>query len=332
MKELLKKLVSVFGPSGNEELIRESIINEIEGFADEIRTDVMGNLIAVKKGTGSKIMLAAHMDQIGLVVTFVDENGFLRFAPAGGFSVTDLINRKVIFKNGTVGVVSYESEIKEIKDITLNNLYIDIGAKDKDDALSRVNIGDAAVYYTPFAENGTRCTSCAMDNRASCALLIETLKNIQTCPHEVYFVFTVQEELGLRGATTAAYAIEPYAAIAVDVTDTGDTPKSLPMAVKLGAGPAVKVFDQSVMVHPAIKNLMKEKAEKYNIHYQMEVLKAGGTDSGAIALSKSGVPTGCLSIPCRYIHSDSEMVDISDMENGAKLLLNILQDGIKIDK
>lgn len=332
MKELLKRLVSVFGPSGNEELIRESIISEIEGFADEIKTDVMGNLIAVKKGTGSKIMLAAHMDQIGLVVTFVDENGFLRFAPAGGFSVIDLINRKVIFKNGTVGIVSYENEIKEIKDITLSNLYIDIGAKDKDDALSRVSIGDAAVYYTPFAENGTRCTSCAMDNRASCALLIETLKNIQTCPHEVYFVFTVQEELGLRGATTAAYAIEPYAAIAVDVTDTGDTPKSLPMAVKLGSGPAIKVFDQSVMVHPAIKNLMKEKAEKYNIPYQMEVLKAGGTDSGAIALSKSGVPTGCLSIPCRYIHSDSEMVDISDMENGAKLLLNILQDGIKVDK
>lgn len=332
MKELLKRLVSVFGPSGNEELIRESIISEIEGFADEIKTDVMGNLIAVKKGTGSKIMLAAHMDQIGLVVTFVDENGFLRFAPAGGFGVIDLINRKVIFENGTVGTVSYENEIKEIKDITLSNLYIDIGAKDKNDALSRVNIGDAAVYYTPFAENGTRCTSCAMDNRASCALLIETLKNMQACPHEIYFVFTVQEELGLRGATTAAYAIEPYAAIAVDVTDTGDTPKSLPMAVKLGAGPAIKVFDQSVMVHPAIKNLMKEKAEKYNIPYQMEVLKAGGTDSGAIALSKSGVPTGCLSIPCRYIHSDSEMVDISDIENGTKLLLNILQDGIRIDK
>lgn len=330
MKELLKRLTSIYGPSGNEELVREAIKQEIKDFVDEVKTDTMGNLIAVKKGNGTKVMLAAHMDQIGLIVTYVDDKGFLRFAPAGGFNVTDLINRKVIFGNGTVGVVSYENEIKEIKDVTLNNMYIDIGAKSREDALTKVKVGDAAVYYTPFAENGDSCTSCAMDNRAACVLLIETIKSLKSSPHEVYFVFTVQEELGLRGATTAAYAIEPYAAVAVDVTDTGDTPKSLPMAVKLGAGPAIKVYDQSVMAHPAIKNIMINEAEKLGIPYQMEVLKAGGTDSGAISLSKNGVPTGCLSIPCRYIHSDSEMIDISDMQNGVNLLTGLLEDGIRI--
>ncbi|MDI6600698.1 MAG: M42 family metallopeptidase [Thermoanaerobacteraceae bacterium] len=330
MKKLLRRLISIYGPSGNEEEIKEAIKEEIKGYVDEIRADTMGNLIAVKKGNGPKVMLAAHMDQIGLIVTYIDDKGFLRFAPVGGFNVTDLVDRKVRFKNGTVGVVSYENEIKEIKDVTLNNMYIDIGASSREEAISMVKVGDVAVYYTPFGENNGKCTSCAMDNRAACALLVEVIKSLKDSPHEIYFVFTVQEELGLRGATTAAYAIEPYAAIAVDVTDTGDTPKSLPMAVKLGAGPAIKVLDQSVMVHPAIKNIMIEEAEKLGIPYQMEVLKTGGTDSGAIALSKSGVPTGCLSIPCRYIHSDSEMVDISDIENGVKLLTGILQDGIRL--
>jgi endoglucanase len=330
MKQLLKKLTSAYGPSGNEETVREIIKKEIEGCVDEIKTDSLGNLIAVKKGSGSKVMVAAHMDQIGLVVTYIDDTGFLRFAPAGGFDVTDLIDRKVIFGNGIVGVVSYENEIKEIKDVTVNNMYIDIGAKDREDALTRVQEGDAAVYYTTFGGNGDRVTSCALDNRSSCAVLIETIKNLKDSPHEIYFVFTVQEELGSRGASTAAFAIEPSACIAVDVTDTGDTPKSQPMSVKLGEGPAIKVFDQSVMVHPAIKNIMIDEAEKLGVPYQMEVLKAGGTDTGAVALSKSGVPSGCLSIPCRYMHSDSEMVDISDMEGGVKLLTGLLTDGIRI--
>ncbi|TZE81160.1 M42 family metallopeptidase [Calorimonas adulescens] len=330
MKELLKRLTSAYGPSGNEEEIREVIREEIKGYVDEIRVDTLGNLIAVKRGNGSKVMLAAHMDQIGLIVTYIDDRGFLRFAPVGGLGVTDLVDRKVRFKNGTVGVVSYENEIKEIKDVTINNMYIDIGASSREDALSMVKIGDVAVYYTPFGENRGKCTSCAMDDRAACALLIETIRNLKDSPHEIYFVFTVQEELGLRGATTAAYAIEPYAAVAVDVTDTGDTPKSVPMAVKLGAGPAIKVFDNSVMVHPAMKNIMVDEAEKLGIPYQLEVLKHGGTDSGAIALSRNGVPTGALSIPCRYIHSDSEMVDISDIEKGVRLLTGMLHDGIRL--
>ncbi len=330
MKQLIEKLTSVYGPSGNEEPIREAIRHEIEGYVDEISTDTLGNLIAVKKGGGSRVMLAAHMDQIGLVVTYIDDAGFLRFAPAGGFAVTDLIDRKVIFGNGTVGVVSYENEIKEIKDVTLNNMYIDIGAKDRQDASTKVKVGDIAVYYSTFGGNGDCVTSRALDNRASCAVLIETIKKLKSSPHEIYFVFTVQEELGCRGATTAAFAIEPYAAIAVDVTDTGDTPKSQPMAVKLGAGPAIKVFDEMVMVHPAIKNAMIDEAEKLGIPYQMEVLRGGGTDTGVIALSKSGVPSGCLSIPCRYVHSDSEMADITDMENGVKLLTGLLTDGIRI--
>ncbi|WP_129722796.1 M42 family metallopeptidase [Xylanivirga thermophila] len=330
MKELLKKLVTTYGPSGNEDKIRTVIADEIRDYVDKITVDVMGNLIAHKKGNGPRIMLAAHMDQIGLMVTYIDENGFLRFSSVGGVSVVNTIHSKVIFKNGLVGVVSYENEISDIKKVNLNKMYIDIGASNREEAESMVAIGDMAVYYTPFAEAGNNFTCGAMDNRSGCAVLIETIKHLKNCANDAYFVFTVQEEVGLRGARTSAFAIEPDIAIAVDVTGTGDTPKSMPMAVKLGSGPAIKVKDGSVIVHPKVKTLMVDTAKGMNMPYQMEILEYGGTDSGAISLSREGVPSGVLSIPCRYVHSASEMVSKSDMENGIKLLTAILEKQIEL--
>jgi putative aminopeptidase FrvX len=329
MKELLSKLTGIYGPSGNEERVREYIRNKIKDYADEMHVDVMGNLIAVKKGTDKRIMLAAHMDQIGLMATHIDEKGFIRFTNVGGIHVLNSIRRKVVFNNGVMGVVSYEGEIDQWKDIKLHKMYIDIGASNQEEAMSMVSIGDVAVYYSPFAQTGSRCYCGAMDNRAGCTLLIQTLKELKQSPHEIYFVFTVQEELGLRGAKTSAFALEPDIGIAVDVTLTGDTPKSRPMDVKLGAGPAIKVKDNSVISHPKVKELMVQRAKEIDIPYQMEILEGGGTDSGAIHLTKGGIPSGVLSIPCRYVHSDNEMIDIKDMENGVKLLLNILKNPIE---
>ncbi len=332
MKDLLKKLIETYGPSGNEEDIRRVIEEEIRDYVDQIDTDVMGNLIALKKGNGQgrKVMLSAHMDQIGLIVTHIDDNGFLRFSNVGGISVLNTINGKVIFKNGTIGTVSYENEIENIKDIKLNRMYIDIGANSCEEAAEKVSIGDVAVYYSPLAESNGRYIGGAMDNRSGCALLIETIKELKDCKNDAYFVFSVQEEVGLRGAKTSAYSINPDVGIAVDVTSTGDTPKARTMAVKLGAGPAIKVKDGSVICHPKVKDLMIDRAEDIDIPYQMEVLEWGGTDAGAIHLTRQGIPSGAVSIPCRYVHSANEMVDEKDLENGVKLLVKILENEIEL--
>ena len=328
MKELLANLTGTYGPSGNEELIRQAIEKEIRDYVDEIRTDTLGNLIAVKSGSGKKIMLAAHMDQIGLIVTNIDENGFLRFTNVGGISPFNLIHREVIFGNGVAGTIGYETEIEDIKTLKLNKMFIDIGAGSREEAKKSVSIGDVAVYYAPMAESNGRYFGCSMDNRAGCAVLVEAAKAVKHSPHELVYVFSVQEEVGLRGARTAAYSVAPDIGIALDVTLTGDTPKSRPMAVKLGAGPAVKVMDSSVIAHPMIKELMIKRAEEAGIPYQLEVLTGGGTDSGAIHLSREGVPSGVLSIPCRYVHSPHEMVDRDDLTNAVKLLTRILENEI----
>lgn len=328
MKEILRKLVNCYGPAGSEELIRECIIEEIKDYVDEIKVDVLGNLIAIKKGTGKKVMLAAHMDQIGFIVTHIDEKGFLRFSRIGGIFVQNSINCKVVFKDGTVGVVSYESEIDDIKEIKLDKMYIDIGARNKEEAEKLVTIGDVAVYSAGFSESNGRYISQAMDDRAGCALLIETARRLKNSLHEIYFVFTVQEEVGVRGAKTSAYALDPHIGIAVDVTLTGDTPKSKVMAVSMGEGPAIKVKDVLIMAHPKVKDLMVRRAKEASIPFQMEILDAGGTDAGAIHLTKKGIPSGVLSIPCRYVHSDCEMVDANDLENGVKLLLKIVEEEI----
>lgn len=330
MKGLLELLTGAYGPSGSEEDIREVIKKEVRDHVDEVYTDALGNLIAVKKGKGRKVMLAAHMDQIGLIITGIDDNGFLRFSNVGGVSPLNVIHRKVRFQNGVTGVVSYETELEDIKNLKLSKMYIDIGAKTKDEAKAYVNIGDVAVYDAPLAVCGDRVTGCAMDDRAGCAVLVETLKRVRNTDHELYFVFTVQEEVGLRGARTSAYSIMPDIGIAVDVTLTGDTPKSRPMAIKLGEGPAIKVKDASVIAHPKVKELMIQRAGEAGIPYQLEVLEAGGTDSGAIHLTGSGVPSGVISIPCRYVHSAQEMVDLKDMTQAVELLLTILEKEIEI--
>ena len=326
MREVTSKLVSVFGPSGAEEEIRSVIRAEVEPLADEMRVDPLGSLVVHKQGSGGgqRIILDAHMDEIGVMVTYVDEKGFARFTRVGGVSTLTCVGARVAFADGTVGVIGIEQKRDDANKIPkFEQLYLDVGGTSRDDC--PVCVGDVAVFVRPFAVQGTRLISKALDDRIGCAVLIETLRRLEYTPHDVYFVFAVQEEVGLRGARTSAYGIDPDMAIAVDVTRTGDTPESRPMAVELGKGPAIKVKDSGMIAHPAVRDLMVQRAREANIPYQLEVLERGTTDAAAIQLVRSGVPSGCLSIPCRYIHSPSEMVDERDVENSVRLLLEVLR-------
>lgn len=298
---LLKELVGVYGPASKEDITREYIIDEIKNHVDEITTDALGNLIARKKGMGKKIMISAHMDQIGLMVIDIDDKGFVRFTNVGGISPLISLSQQVIFENGTIGLI-FAEPVDDISKLKLENMYIDIGAMSKEEAERKVNIGDICIYKSEFIENENVIFTPYLDDRVGCFIAIEALKSIQNPINDLYFVFSVQEEVGLRGAKTAAYSIDPDIGMTLDVTIHGDTPKAKRFAVGLHKGAAIKVKDSSVISHPKIKDLLVELAKKNEISYQMEVLEFGGTDSGAIHINKEGVPSGGISIPTRYVH------------------------------
>jgi len=319
MKNLIKRLTETFGPSGSEGPIRETIRKEVEPFVDEIKVDALGNLICFKKGSGGKkVLLDAHMDEIGLMVTHIDENGFLRFGSIGGVNPAVSLGQRVYFENGTFGVIGCE-RIEDPKDLRLNKLYIDIGAGSREEASKKVRVGDSAAFFQPAIGLGNRMVAKAMDDRIGCVVIIEALKGLGATNHDIYAVFATQEEVGLRGAKVAAFGINPDVGIAFDVTGTGDTPKSSTMDVSLGKGAAIKVKDSSLICHPGLRDYLVKLAEEKGISYQMEVLERGGTDSGAIQMARAGIPAGVISIPSRYIHSPSEMVDIGDVEACVKL-------------
>ena len=320
--ELWDEVGGAFGPSGREDAVRETIAGIAGAYIDDITTDALGNLICRKKGSGKKVLFAAHMDSIGVVATYIDDKGFIRFSQVGGLFKGDLINIVVRFANGTRGVISYE-EKTPFKELTMPNLFIDIGAKDRADAESMVQVGDFAVFGAPrFEQNGVLCGP-YLDNRIGCVTLLlamEQLAGAET-ENDLYFVFTAQEEVGLRGAGTAAFAVEPDVAIAVDVTDTGDLPeRKTPMAVDMGKGPAIKVMDRSVLFTPAVCAALEQAAKDCGVATQREILQFGGTDTAALQKARAGVQAGAVSIPTRYIHSPSEMCAARDVEDAAKLL------------
>jgi endoglucanase len=330
VKDLIKKLTEAYGPSGHEEQIREIIRAEVEPLADEVRVDTLGNLIAVKKGSGrgKRVMLAAHMDEIGLIISYVDEKGFLRFQPIGGIDPATLVGNRVQFADGTLGVIAPEDRQAFRKTPELRKAYIDIGATSRDEAQDRM--GEAVGFVRTFADLGQRIVSKALDDRIGCAVLVEVLRQVKDSPHDRFFVFSVQEEEGLRGARTSAYGLEPEVGIAVDITVAADTPEAKKLAMKLGAGPCIKIMDSGMLAHPGVKNLLIETAEAQDIPYQLEVLDRGTTDAAAIQLARGGVPAGCVSIACRYFHTPSEMVDMDDVNNTVQLLLAVLQRPIEL--
>lgn len=326
--QLLEKLVMSVSPSGRENSIRSIIEAELNTVCDEIFTDTLGNLICHKKGNGKTLMLAAHMDEIGFMVNYIDDNGFLRFSPVGGVTKYNTINSAIEFVNGTKGKISYENK-ENPSTAGFEKMYMDIGADSKEKAEKCVQIGDMAAYAGSFAITESRIMAKALDDRAGCWALIRAMQNTSTTDNDVYAVFTVQEEVGLRGAKTAAALINPDLAIAIDVSNVGDTPESQELNLKLGGGPAIKMKDASFIIHEAAKNLLLDAAKKGGFPYQLEAASYGGTDAGAIHLCGSGIAAGTISIPTRYIHSANEIIDVSDIKNTVKLLENVITTSVK---
>lgn len=325
MINLIDKLTKTFGVSGNERDMCDVITQEIKDYVDEIREDALGNLIAIKRGTAKKIMLAAHMDEIGVIITHIEDNGFLRFAMVGGVDYSVEISSRVRFRNGIIGVIYFEEKSNDNKNILPSRYFIDIGAKDKEDAKKMVEVGDVACFVGDMLVQNGKIISKTLDDRLGVAVLIEVIKSNVNTNNEVYYVFTAQEEVGARGARVCAYDLYPDLAIAVDVTDTGDVLSDNNMDVMCGRGVAIKIKDRSVIVNPKVRELLVSIAKSNGIPYQFEVLECGGTDAGTIHTAKSGVVTGAVSIPTRYIHTVSEMADVSDVESTIRLLCRLLE-------
>jgi len=311
--DYMQRLNAAHGPSGDESGICAVIQELAQPYADEVIVDTLGNLIVRKKGTGPKVMFSAHMDSIGFIVTHIEKDGFLRVGHLGGVSPKEAAFTPVRFKNGTKGVFVPE-EKADIGKLKLDECYIDIGAQSENEAKKLVRVGDTAVYDSPINRTSCKVVSPYMDNRVSCAVMLAAMARIpEDHPNDLYFVFTVQEEVGLRGAKTAAYAVDPDYGIAVDVTDVDDTPGSEKNGtVQLGKGAAIKVMDSSVICHPDVVNKLSKLAEDKGIAAQKDILRSGGTDAGAMHISRMGVRTGGISVPCRYIHTPVEMADIAD--------------------
>ena len=324
LTEILCMLDSAHGPSGDEGDIRAVIHQLASPWADEITSDVMGNLVAHKKGSGPKVMFAAHMDSIGFIVTHIEKEGFLRVGKLGGISPKDVLNTPVRFKNGVRGVLVAEEKAED--KLKLEDCYLDIGARDEEQARSLVQVGDTAVYDTAVTEVNGRVISPYLDDRIACAILLKAMEQVGPCENDLYFVFTVQEEVGTRGAKTAAWSVDPDYGIAVDVTDVDDTPGSGKYGTcKLGRGAAVKVMDSSVICQPEVVKALEQCAQDKGIAVQRDIIRAGGTDAGPIHVTRTGVRTGGISIPCRYIHTPTEMADLSDVQSCVDLTVAFAQ-------
>jgi len=337
--KLLKKIVEAPGVSGYEFLgVRDVVIEAFKNYVDEIRVDKLGNVIARRKGDGPKVMLAAHMDQIGLIVTHIEKSGFLRVAPIGGIDPRTLIAQrfkvwvdKGKFIYGVGGSVPPHIQKPEDrkKAPDWDQIFIDIGAESKDEAEEMgVRIGTIITWDGRLERLGKhRLVSIAFDDRIAVYTLVETARKLSETNADIYFVATVQEEVGLRGARTSAFGIDPDYGFAIDVTIAADVPGTPEhkQVTQLGKGTAIKIMDRSVICHPEIVRWMEGLAKRYEIPYQWDIILGGGTDAGAIHLNKAGVPTGAISIPSRYIHSNAEVVDERDVDASVELMVKVLE-------
>lgn len=315
MINLLKRLMLTHGVSGRENLIREAIRKEVEPYADEVTIDAIGNLIAHKKGSGKRVMFGAHMDEIGYFATHIRSNGLISVAPIGGINLISGAFTGVVSEGGVVGVLGTVAKGAPDAD----EVFIDIGATDKRQAEKRVKVGDSFVH-TPSITHlmGTRYVGRPFDDRVGCAILIEVLKNVKSTENDLYFVFTVQEEVGCRGARPVTYSVEPDIAIALDVTRTDDKGGDT-LNVSIGKGPTIKIKDASVICSHELVLKMRELAREGKIKYQDEMLSRGGTDTSSMQIAKRGCRAGAISIPCGYIHTGIEMIDMKDVRGAVRL-------------
>lgn len=326
--ELQRELVQAARPSGFE-TPQAAILKELaRPFADEVTVDTLGNVICHKKGPGKRLMIAAHMDVIGFMVTFIDECGFLRFEPLGGHMPARLVGTPVRTESGVCGSIWADAEAKlahaKLTDVDVHDLYIDIGAKSREEAERLAPVGSVCVYdaLVSAVAGGNLMTPYA-DDLIGCVTLLLAMEQMGESKNDVYFVFSVQEEVGCRGAVTAAWQIDPYMGISCDVCPTGDTPgepEHQRMQVALGKGPAVKIKDGGMQSNPQTVAHLRRAAEAAGVVWQDEILLGGSTDARSMQVSRSGVLAGCVSIPCRNVHTPAEMVNLRDVEQAARLL------------
>ncbi|MCD6322627.1 MAG: M20/M25/M40 family metallo-hydrolase [Clostridiales bacterium] len=330
---MLRKLTQTFGVSGRESAINEVITEFVKDYADKITTDGIDNLIVYKRGNGSNkknIMVSMHKDEIGFMVMSIDSDGYIKVRNIGGINVATTVMNRIQFRNGTMGIVGFSKGLGKLEGGVLD-MYVDIGAKSKEDAEKKVKVGDVACYTGDIVKlRNKRVASKAMDNRIGCYIGIKALMQIETPYHDMYFVFSSQEELGLRGATVASRIIKPDIGIAVDITGSYDTPESKDGNMKLGEGAAIKVMDRSVICDETVINTMVDISKKNKIKYQMDILPSGGTDAGAMNISNHGVRSGGISIPTRNGHGPNGMVDMKDVDACIKLLAEFAMTEIKI--
>ena len=321
--ELLKELTQAWGVAGREKKVREIIKREVTPHADEIMTDALGNLIVLKKGNGAgkKIMLAAHMDELGFQVTKIESDGRIRICKVGWVWTSSIYNDKVIFQNGVVGVVGCIGPIEEAKNDT-GKLFIDIGCTKKEDVEDYVKVGDYCGFIGQFYElQNNRICSKSFDDRVGCYLLIEDLKkNDGNRVNDIYYVFTVQEEIGCRGAQVAAERIKPEIGISIDVTPDHFYPSDLEGSNAVGEGVGVKLGNPSAVLNEVLVNEMLACCEENQIKYQRDVMDRGGTDSSSMNLSYFGVRVAGISIVNRYPHAQSSIISKDDLAEAGLLL------------
>ncbi|QTA37792.1 M20/M25/M40 family metallo-hydrolase [Thermosipho ferrireducens] len=328
----LKELSELNGVSGNEEKVREFIKEKIKDKVDKLWVDRMGNLIAYKKGKGkAKVVLDAHMDEVGLMIVNINDDGSLAFAPVGGVDPRVIIGKKVIINDKVKGVIGYKA-IHLQKDDYLrtpeySQLSIDIGVSSKSEAEKKVKIGDYVSFLTKYREIGNFATGKAFDDRGGCSILLDIIFNNIESDYDLYFAFVVQEETGLRGAAVVSEQIKPDFAIALETTTAGDNPEleKEHWATHLGDGPAITFLHSGYAIDHRIFEALVKTAQKHNIPFQYKRRTAGGTDAARYARSIYGVPAGVVSIPSRYIHSPLSVINLSDYNNTYLLIKTFLE-------
>ncbi|TFB24304.1 M42 family peptidase [Filobacillus milosensis] len=347
MKELLKNLTSIHGPCGFEEDVAKYITNRLKGSVDSIEVDGVGNLIVRKKGhqDGPNIVVPAHMDEIGFIIKKIEENGLLRFEKLGGHDDRILLSQRVQIntsnglRSGVIGTIS--AHMKKFDDPnkvrTHQQLYIDVGASNKQEVIDfGIKVGDTVTWQPHFDElSESRIVGKAFDDRAGCAVLIQALEDLDSNEFagEIIGVFSVQEEVGLRGARVAGHQLDADVSIALDTTAVSDTTEEMmDQTLALGAGTGIKVLDVSLIANKKVRNHLVELAEANNINHQLEVFPGIGTDAGELSLAKHGIPTGVLSIPSRYAHSSIEVIDMNDLEATKDLLISFIKNVKKAEE
>lgn len=321
MRDLIFELAAITAPSGTELDIQEALLKHVRDVADESFVDTLGNIYARKNGNGPHIMLAAHADEVGIMVIHIEENGFLRVIGVGDIKPQTLIGRHVQFTNGVMGIVGVDSKVKQ-SDVTLDSLYVDIGVESGEAAAQKVRIGsEAVVAENVVSLSDSLLAGRALDNRVGCAIAIEAFRQTAAKGANVSLVFTAQQTLGARGAKTAAYRLQPDLAIIVDAAPAGDMPEAQRSELKLGAGPAVKIMDGTAIVPLSVKDHLIASAERAGVAVQFEVWPRGLSDAGAIQLSVDGIDVGGVSYPARYVGGPSTVIDLRDADAAVKLVV-----------